>query len=220
MQASLMRIILAVWFLGLALSAQADPIPMPPQLRAFVTRPEQQQAVTGAMGVEWRKIFENCPSPKLQGVNVSISTPPKFDSSGTPVSGEWRMIGHIEGCGEKRILSVEYLFTPDGQMKRVMLLPGSTIASWRLQHDAAAYAAMGMAKLMPKDCKAKDLKYIDTKFIGFEDTGSTGGSGRPWKEEWTVRACTVTGVVTMHFSPDATGTNISSRLTETRQVNP
>ena len=215
----LMRIIAAVLFLGLVSAAKADPIPMSPELKAFLMRPEQRQAVIGEMGQQWRTIFENCPSPKLQGMNVLISTLPKLDSDGTPVSGEWRMVGRVEGCGETRILSVEYLFTQDGQMKRLALLPGTTVANLRLQHDALMYAAAGMAKLSPKDCK--DIKDIDTKFVGFEDTGPTSGAGgRPWTEEWTVRACGVTGIVTMHFAPDPTGTTIRASLSETRPVNP
>jgi len=214
-----MRIIVAVLFLGLVLSAKADPIPLSPELKSFLMRADERQAVIGTMGQQWHSIFENCPSPKLQGMNVFISIPPKLDSSGTPVSGEWRMVGRMEGCGETRILSVEYLFAPDGQMKRLALLPGTTVANLRLQRDALMYAATGMMGLSPKDCK--DIKDIDTKFVGFEDTGpSNGAGGRPWTEEWTMRACGVTGLVTMHFAPNATGTNIHVGLNETRPVNP
>ena len=212
-------ILLAVLLVGPVVALKADPIPMSPELKAFVTRPEQQQAVTGAMGQQWRALFENCPSPKLQGMNVLVGIAPKFDSGGTPVSGEWRMVGRVEGCGETRIFSVEYLFTPDGQMKRLTLLPGTTAADWRLQHDALVYAAGGMAKLAPKDCK--DIKYTDTRFVGLGDQAPITELGRhPWTEEWTVRACGVTGIVTMHFAPDGTGTNITSKPDETRPVSP
>ena len=217
--ALLMRIVAATLFLGLVLSAKADPIPMSPELKAFLIRPDQRQAVIGMMGQQWRTIFENCTSPKFQGMNVLITSPPKLDADGTPVSGEWRMIGRVEGCGETRILNVEYLFTPDGQMKILALLPGTTVASFRLQRDAMLYAVTGMMKLSPKDCK--DIKDIDTKFVGFEDTGPPNGAGvRPWKEEWTMRACGVAGIVTMHFTPDATGTSIRTTLNETRPINP
>ena len=214
-----MRILIVVLFFGLVVSAKADPIPLSPELKAFLMRPEQQQAVIGMIGRQWRTIFENCPSPKLQGTSVLISTQPKFDSGSTPVSGEWRMVARVEGCGETRILNVEYLFAPDGQMKRLVLLPGTTVANLQLERDALMYATTAMLKLTPKDCK--DIKYIDTKFTGFEDTVATNGAGgRPWKEEWTLRACGVTGAVTMHFSPDATGTSIHADLNETRPVNP
>jgi hypothetical protein len=141
-----------------------------------------------------------------------------ISSSGTPISGEWRMIGRVAGCSEMRLLNVEYLFAPDGQMKAIALLPGTTAANLKLEHDGLTYAAVGMAKLAPKDCK--DTKFVDTKFIGYQATDSTNSVGsRPWTEEWTVRSCGVTGVVTMHFTPDATGTKISTNLNETRAVN-
>ena len=49
-----MRTILALLYL--ALSAKADPIPISPELRAYLTRRCQQ----------WRLMFENCASPKLK----------------------------------------------------------------------------------------------------------------------------------------------------------
>ena len=210
-----------VLFMGFALSAKADPIPMSPELKAFLDRPEQQQALASMMRQQWRMAGENCSSPKLQGLLVLVETAPTFDSNGEPTSGEWRVVSHIEGCGEKRVFNLEYLFTPDGQMKRIALLPGTTAANLKLQHDALTYAAMGMAKIAPKECK--DMKCTDTKFIGFDDTNSPAPSGkRPWTEEWTVRACGVTGIVTMHFTPDAnaTGVHILTELNKTRQVTP
>lgn len=215
-------VILTVLFVALVVSAKADPIPMSPELKAFLMRPDQTQAVVGMMAQQWHMIFENCSSPKLQGMNVFIDSPPQFDSSGAPISGKWRMIGRIEGCGETHIFKVEYLFTPDGQMKRVALLPGTTIADLLLQRDALIFAAAGMAKLTPKDCKdIKDATTIDTKFLAFGEANTAMDSDkRPWTEEWTVRSCGVTGIVTMHFTPDATGTGIRSISNETRPVSP
>lgn len=214
------RLILAtILCCGFVSGATADPIPMSPELRAFMMRPDQQQAVSEIMAKQWRLVDNNCTSPKFLGMNVLVATPPNFDASGAPVSGNWRVLGRIEGCGAIRLFNVEYLFASDGQMKRIGLLPGTTIADFRLQRDALMYAAMGMTKRAPKNCK--DIQYQDTKFVGFADEGSNAIPGkRPWKEEWTVRACGVTGIVTMHFTPDATGTNIMSSPNETREVTP
>lgn len=203
------------------LQAQAQPIPMSPELKAFLTRPEEQQAFGGMMGQIWRSTVENCPSPGVRGMNVVISVPPKFDQAGLPKSGEWRVTAQFEGCGKARTLTVLYLFGPDSRMMRAGLLPGTTITDLRLQKDALLYAAMGMAKIAPKDCK--DIKYTDTKFMSFggatPPTAAEIGK-RPWAEEWTVRACGVTGVVTLNFSPNATGTQISSEVNKTRRVDP
>ena len=215
--AELMRnlIIFAASLLGFALAAKADPIPMPPELKAFLERPEQKQAVLEIMGQQWRTVVENCTSPKLQTMGVLIGMPPKFDANGVPISGEWLMAGQVAGCGETHVFTVEYLFAPDGQMKRIGLLPGTTHAGPVLQRDALKFAMMGMANLTPKDCK--DFKFVDTKFIDYEPTGV---GRRPWSEEWTVRACGVTGVVTMHFTPDPTGTTIVAESNKTRRINP
>jgi len=196
--------------------AQAQPISLSPELKAFLGRPEEQQAVVNMMARQWHQIVENCPSPTFQkGGMVSTAIPPTFDSSGTPISGRWRVVDRAEGCGESRTLSMEYYFATDGQMRRTGTLPGTTIADLSLQRDALRYATLGMVKLISSDCK--DVMYTDTKFIGFVDAAPVGGR-RPWTEEWTVRACGVTGIVTMHFTPDATGTGIRTSPNETRQV--
>jgi hypothetical protein len=107
-------------------------------------------------------------------------------------------------------------------MRRIALLPGTTIADARLQQDALIYAVMGMQNLMPSlDCK--DIQYTNTSFVAFGEANPQvppGRENRSWTEEWTMRACGVTGIVTMHFLPDATGTTISSGVGEARRVNP
>jgi len=91
------------------------------------------------------------------------------------------------------------------------MLPGTSIADPILQRDAVPYAMTGMAAIAPKDCKESPA--INTKFKSW-DSGelpdAKGPGRRPWKEEWTVRLCGVSGVVPIHFVPDATGTTIRS----------
>jgi hypothetical protein len=211
----------AVLLLVAALPAKADPvIPLSPELKAFLLRPEQQQGVVNLMFAQWNALVGDCPSPsaKLVRSNVLTEKPPSFDASGTPTAGEWRVVGRIEGCGVARTFNILYAFTKDGAMKRLALLPGSTAANPVLQHDGLMYAAMGMANLAPKGCK--DIKYTDTRFLGFDDGNTADTRPRPWTEEWTVRACGVSGVVTMHFAPNATNnvTDIVTDLSKTRRV--
>jgi hypothetical protein len=205
----------------LAFSAKADPIPLPPELKAFLMRPDQQQGFIALMGQQWRAVMPNCASPQVKNTNVFISSPPTFDQAGAPTSGAWHVVSQVEGCSEVRVINIFYLFTKDGEMKRIAALPGTTIADLALQRDSLVYAAMGMGKISPKDCK--DTKFTNTRFVGFgavNPQAAPGRNNRAWTEEWTVQCCNVTGVVTMHFTPDATGTNISSFLNETRQVDP
>jgi hypothetical protein len=216
--------LLAIALLGLssfAISVTADPIPLPPELKAFLLRPDQQQSFIGLMTQQWRGIMPNCASTQVKSANVFINSPPTFDQTGAPTSGAWHAVGQVEGCGETRVINIFYLFTKDGEMKRIAALPGTTIADLALQRDSLVYAAMGMAKIAPRDCK--DTKFVNTRFVGFgaeNPQAAQGRNNRAWTEEWTVRSCGVTGIVTMHFTPDATGTNINSSLNETRQVNP
>jgi hypothetical protein len=201
-------------------TAQAQqPIPMSPELKAFLTRPAEQQAYSNVMRQQWQAAVENCPTNVMKGLNVIVFVPPKFDSGGTPTSGTWRVVGQVEGCGQNRLLNVHYQVGPDGRMTRVGSLPGSTIADLRLQIDGLLYATQGMVKLMPAGCK--DIKYVDTKFMAFQGPAPATPNGpRSWTEEWTVRACGVAGVVTMHFAPNATGVNILVNLGETRKIGP
>lgn len=202
-------------------AAVAQGLPMSPELKAFLSRPDEQQQFGGMMTNIWQSTVENCPKPAPAGLNVLIETAPTFDAGGRPKSGEWRVVGQWQGCGKTRMLSILYIFGQDGQMRRIGLLPGSSATSLRLQSDALMYAAMGMAKLRAKDCQSN--KVVDTKFIRFEgDAPPTAADigKRGWIEEWTVRSCNVTGIVTMNFTPDATGTTITTALDKTRKADP
>jgi hypothetical protein len=207
--------------LAFAPVAHADPIPLPPQLKTFLMRPEQQKEVTGMMGHQWNEIFPSCTNAKLGTSDVLISEAPTFDKDGAPTSGAWRVVGKVEGCGQVRLLSIYFFFPKNGQMQRVGLLPGDTHADMQLQHDGLMYAFTGMAKLAPKDCR--DVKFLDTKYLGSDKTVSnvlTGQANKTWSEEWTLRACGVTGAVPMKFIPDATGTTIVADASKTREIKP
>jgi hypothetical protein len=184
-------------------------------------RPEQQQGFVGSMAHQWHFIIANCASPQVKSTNVFIDSPPTFDQAGVPTSGAWHVVSQVEGCGEARIMTVFYFFPKGGEMKRITGLPGTTIADLTLQRDALPYAIVGMAGLAPKDCKS--TLFTNTRFVGFGQTIAQSIPGpikRDWTEEWTVWSCGVTGIVTMRFTPDATGTGIRSVINETRSVNP
>lgn len=207
--------------IGFVTLAQAEPIPMPPELKDYLMRPEHENAVVGMMVQQWKAFVPDCPTHKLENTNVLISKLPEFDASGEPISGEWRIISHMSGCSETRMLSVLYYFAADGTMKRIGLLPGTTIASPRLQVDSITYAVLAMHKLMPTpDCK--DIVVANTEFAGFDKENAstnTTGDTHSSSEKWTMRTCGVTGVVTMHFVPNAKGMSIQTNLDETQRLN-
>lgn len=203
--------LLAFAALSLSVQAQAEN-PLSPELQAFMSRPDEQKIYGAALLRDWDYAVDNCPSPAVKNLRLSIGIPPKFDAGGQPVSGEWRLIGQLEGCGKTRHLSILYGFGTDGKLVRAGMLPGTSVSNFRLQRDSLMYAAAAMGGLAPKDCK--DVRILDTRFVAFEGPEA---AKRPWTEEWTVRSCGVTGRVTMHYAPDATGTGITTRLSETRK---
>lgn len=208
-------------FLAACHSAEAQLIPLPPELKAFLMRPEQQQGFIGSMARQWHTIIPNCASPQVKSTNVFIDSSPTFDQAGVPTSGAWHVASQVEGCGEIRTITVFYFFAKDGEMKRITGLPGTTIADSTLQRDALPYAIMSMAGIAPKNCNS--TLFTNTRFVGFEQTSPQATPGpikRAWTEEWTVWSCGVTGIVAVHFTPDATGTGITSIMNETRRVNP
>ncbi|HEU0118494.1 MAG TPA: hypothetical protein VFR09_07655 [Alphaproteobacteria bacterium] len=204
--------LLIILILGIPLSAKADPIPMSPELKSFMMRPDQRQGVVGMMMHQWDVLVGDCSSKQMKSTNVVIDIAPTFDQSGMPIFGQWRVVSLVEGCDQSRVFNIQYSVPQSGPVQRTGLLPGTTAASMLLQKDALMYAFLSMQKLLPsKDCK--DVQYTDTKFIGFGEASPSAMEGREkrsWNEEWTVRACGVTGVVPMHFVPDATGTAIAA----------
>ena len=184
----------------------ADPIPMSPELAKFLSSPDEERMIGANALRDWNLVVPGCGNPRLKSANVVVQVQPNFDAAGKPTSGKWQVLAHLEGCGQSRQLNLFYAFTSNGQMVRVSGLPGTTIADLRLQKDGLMYATMGMAKLVPANCK--DFKYLNTAFEAL-------GPARSWTEKWTVQGCGVDGVVRMQFKPDATGTAISVNLNDT-----
>ena len=197
--------------LGVLGTASAQqPIPMSPELAKFMSTPEEAQMVHSYGLHDWQEIVPSCATPRLADAQVVVHEAPKFDASGRPVSGRWQVISHVQGCGETRIFNLMYIVGPNG-LTRLGTLPGTTIADPWLQKDGLMYAQMAMAQLTPPGCD--EHLFVDTAFEAFET--NLRGPARPWSEKWTIRACGVEGAVRMHFSPDATGTQITARTAET-----
>jgi hypothetical protein len=211
--------LLMLWMTGPALAADPPLIPMSPELRKFMSDPEEEKIVKAQALHDWNGTVSGCATPPtLDAANVVIGTPPTF-KAGKPVSGTWRVITRLSACGQAKNFSLLYAFAPNGQLLRLGMLPGSSAADPILQRDALIYANTAMSRLAPPGCK--DFKYLDTAFEAFGAPGANvpaGREARPWTEKWKVRACGVEGIVKLYFTPDATGTAISARLDETIPV--
>ncbi len=204
-----------LWMTGPVLAAD-PPLPMSPELRKFMSDPEEEKIVKAQALHDWNNVVSGCEAPKLEAANVVVGVPPQFDKAGKPVSGNWRVITRLSGCGQIKNFSLLYAFAANGQLARLGMLPGSSAADPILQRDARMYANLAMGKLSPPGCK--EFKYLDTAFEVFGPPGGNvpaGREARSWTEKWQVRACGVEGIVKLYFIPDATGTAISAKLNET-----
>ncbi len=206
-----------VWRIGPALAADPPLVPMSPELRKFMSDPEEEKIVKAQALHDWNNTVLGCTTPPtLDAANVVVGTAPKFDRAGKPISGSWRVITRLSACGQAKNFSLLYAFAANGKMVRLGMLPGSSAADPILQRDAFMYANIAMSKLTPPGCK--DFKYLDTMFEAFGPPGTgvpPGREARSWTEKWKVWGCGVEGIVKLYFTPDATGTAISARLNET-----
>ena len=222
MRRSALIALLTLWGAGLgeigpAIAADPPLIPMSPELRKFMSDPEEEKVVKGQALHDWNATVFGCTTPPtLDAANVVIGTAPVFDKAGKPGSGSWRVITRLSACGQAKNFSLLYAFAANGQLLRLGLLPGSSGADPILQRDALMYANAAMSRLSPPGCK--DFKYLDTSFEAFgapQARVPAGREARSWTEKWKVWACGVEGIVKLYFTPDATGTAISAKLDET-----
>ena len=128
------------------------------------------------------------------------------------MAGAWRETIQQVGCDKTRTLNALTVVQPDGTLQTLPLLPGSTITDPQLQQDSVQYAAAGLGQ-MPPGCEQGGV--VNTRFVGVDGDRagalpSPSSPPRPWTEVWSVAACTKQADVTMHFTPDATGTDVRS----------
>src|SRR5476649_2870444 len=158
--------LLMLWMTGPAFAADPPLIPMSPELRKFLSDPDEEKIVKAQALHDWNNTVLGCATPPaLDAANVVIGMAPKFDKAGKPVSGNWRVITRLSACDQARNFSLLYAFAANGQLVRLGMLPGSSAADPILQRDAFLYANLAMGKLTPPGCK--DFKYLDTAFEAF-----------------------------------------------------
>ncbi|HEY2526913.1 MAG TPA: hypothetical protein VGJ20_03030 [Xanthobacteraceae bacterium] len=149
-----------------------------------------------------------------------VLSPPQVDGSGKLIAGAWLQSVIATGCGTSRQLNMLTSAQPDGTLRRIALLPGTTIADPQLQRDGIQFAMGGVGQLMPPDCR-REARVVETRFVEFEgppaSTVQPVRAARPWREDWTVEGCGKRVVVPVHFIPDPTGTTIR---TSTKEAHP
>jgi len=194
---------------------------LPASMLPLLRDPEHQQTVMQA--AQRSLVWVNNPCPGATFANsgdVAIFAPVTVDAQGTATGGAWRERIVAKGCGKQRLLNVLTVVEAPGKLASAALLPGTTRADPQLQRDAMQYAVVAAGGPPPPSCKKA---YVgDTKYIAAEGPVDRSLPPQfrtaPWREEWTMVACETTAVVTLHFAPDASGTNIRVNLGETRRL--
>ena len=188
-----------------------------PALASIIASPEHQKAVKEAaqQGSAWANNRDEGATFAI-AADVAVYQPLQLDAQRKPTAGAWRERVHAQGCGANRALNVLTFVKSPGRLVSGTLLPGTTRADPLLQRDAFRYAVL--AATAPANCRQPYI--ADTSFAGVEGAANASlppeRRSPPWKEEWIVSACEQRSVVTLHFVPDATGTNITASLNETR----
>lgn len=149
-----------------------------------------------------------------------VLSPPQVDGSGKLTGGAWLQSVIATGCGTLKQLNILTSAQQDGTLRRIGLLPGTTIADPQLQRDAVQFAMAGVVQLMSPDCR-REARVVETRFVEFEgpplSTVQPVRVARSWREDWTVEGCGKRVVVPVHFIPDPTGTTIR---TSTKEAHP
>jgi hypothetical protein len=181
----------------------------------MVSDPVEQQQVLNVAKQSGVVVNNPCPSANFSILNQFVFYKPMvFDNSGRPTQGAWKQSVAQKGCGQNRLLNVIFWLDPGtSSVKAMPLFPGTTRADPILQKDAMPHAAMA-AQWPEKNCKAGYME--NTEFLRETGEPLEGAKGKPWDELWTLASCTKKAKVTLHFTPDKTGTTVFTSLQETR----
>lgn len=150
-----------------------------------------------------------------QKFSVKLIAPVQFDGHRF-TSGAWRETVQATSCGKTRLHNVHTFVRSDRALQRSPMLPGSTVADLVLQGDAARMVYINVAAHAGKACPPSQYFIEDTKFVRWDPTpipnAKAGPNARAWDEEWTASACEKSMVLSVRFTPDATGTGFAVKL--------
>ena len=193
----------------------AAPPAIPGTLTPLLVTAEHRAALLQAAHAADGPGMPTCPSASYTTTgDIGILAAVQTDAAGRVTAGEWKETIQESGCGATRLLNALTTVQADGTLQVQPLLPGTTITDPRLQQDSVQYAAAGMGE-MPPGCDQGGV--LDTRFVGLDGRPpgtqpSLGSPPMPWTEVWTLIACAKRADVTMHFTPDPTGTDIRADL--------
>lgn len=123
-----------------------------------------------------------CASIRVLGARAQIVKPLRFSGDGAPIAGAWREIILVERCG-RQIRHNALIIAERGALRPLGMAPGGTRTPQANQDAIATVAVSLLNDRAPlPDCR---------RFV-IADTAAQGpepGTGRPWREIWTIDRC-------------------------------
>lgn len=167
--------------------------------------PQYRHAVEVAAQQYESSLRSQCASVVLawNQANAHVALAPTMDDQHHIVSGVWVENVPGEACGEHRAYNAITIFQA-GKPFVAPLVPGESESNPVLQRDTRLYVnqALTVRGVLPQGCR---VDMLETRL-----PDGRPHEGDPWKERWRVDACGNQYWVTVHYAPDATGTQITT----------
>jgi hypothetical protein len=189
--------------------AHAGQPPAANEFAAVMQDPGHRQMVLDTARLTPAWTHAACPAASFAPApEVAVYLPIQFDKAGEPIAGEWREGIIATGCGATITLNTLTKITAPATLATGYLLPGGTIADPDLQNDAQGVAVTAAGGI-PPGCA--DAYIANTQFAGYDGNAAPSGAKiAPWTEIWTLNICGAAKRVTLHFTPNATGTRVNA----------
>ncbi len=200
------------WVGGVAAVASSTALALPAapgtaETQAYIESAANRNGMVAAFEAAAQRWLPGCAEVTTIEPRTVVYKPIRLNADGQPAGGMFRESATLRGCGLSVRANILAVALPDAPMRRISLLPGTTIGDPMLQRDALRYAFSGAQGAIPKDCR--DLDVRNTEFMRYDPKNLEGK--KPWREIWTVSACKVMIPVEMIFQPDADGTTVIAR---------
>jgi hypothetical protein len=142
-----------------------------------------------------------------------ILAPFQLNDKGEILNAQWKEVADANACGEQRRFNA-LVTIRDGKPQVTPEVPGDSAAGAVLEHDTLQYALAAI----PKQSAGCQMDVLNAHVTSAYPVRQEGGLMSPWVEQWTVRSCGKKYLVTLHYTPDATGTTIEASPGETKSL--
>uniref|UniRef100_UPI00131DD00E hypothetical protein n=1 Tax=Acidisphaera sp. L21 TaxID=1641851 RepID=UPI00131DD00E len=187
-----------------------------PSLTTLVQQSAWQDAIVAAARAQLKQLPENCAAAKFKPTGeLIVYAPAEFEPDGTLSGGVWNERVDVTGCNAPIRLNILTVLQPGGAPSRIPTMPGDTRADPATQKNALGYAqAVAIRYMTAMQPGCRQQVFTNTQFDGY--TGlpiaeiQNGRPNRAWRENWMLFACGQTYSITITFTPNAKGLQLSA----------